>query len=137
MPRTLSRMVALHLLGLEVFWLVILGIPYMDAVGSMIIAGYIFYMAYIAFKESTLVLIDAVKNPEMEDQIASFVKQKFDVKVDDVLIRPLGHAFSAQLHIVLNPNLTLKETHEILTKVNTAVSERFGTEETTVIPRPI
>src|SRR3712207_3494756 len=75
------------------------GIPYMDAIGSMIIAGYIFYMAYQAFKESTLVLVDAVKNPEMEDQIARYVEQKFDVNVDDVLIRPLGHAFSAQLHV--------------------------------------
>jgi cation diffusion facilitator family transporter len=112
------------------------GIPYMDSIGSMIIAGYIFYMAYIAFKESTLVLVDAVKNPQMEDQIARFVEQKFDVNVDDVLIRPLGHAFSAQLHIALDQNLTLKEAHEILTKINIAVSERFETEETTVIPRP-
>jgi cation diffusion facilitator family transporter len=113
-----------------------LGIPYMDSIGSMIIAGYIFYMAYQAFKESTLVLVDAVKNPEMEDQIAGFVEQKFNVNVDDVLIRPLGHAISAQLHVVLDRNLTLGEAHEILTKINTAVSERFGTEETTVIPRP-
>jgi ferrous-iron efflux pump FieF len=108
----------------------------MDAIGSMIIAGYIFYMAYQAFKESTLVLVDAVKNPEMEDQIARYVEQKFDVNVDYVLIRPLGHAFSAQLHVVLDQNLTLKEVHQILTKINTAVSEKFGTEETTVIPRP-
>jgi cation diffusion facilitator family transporter len=113
-----------------------LGIPYMDAVGSMIIAGYIFYMAYQAFKESTLVLVDAVKNPEMEDQISSYVEQKFNVNVDDVLIRPLGHAFSAQLHVVLDKNLTLEEVHQILTKINAAISERFGTEETTVIPRP-
>ncbi|HEU0143323.1 MAG TPA: cation transporter dimerization domain-containing protein [Nitrososphaera sp.] len=112
------------------------GIPYMDAIGSMIIAGYIFYMAYTAFKESTLVLVDAVENPEMENDIARFVEQKFDVNVDDVLIRPLGYAFSAQLHVVLDQNLTLKEAHEILTKINAAVSERFGTEETTVIPRP-
>jgi cation diffusion facilitator family transporter len=112
------------------------GIPYMDGIGSMIIAGYIFYMAYQAFKESTLVLVDAVKNPEMEDQIARFVEQKFNVNIDDVLIRPLGHAFSAQLHVVLDKNLTLEEAHQILTKINTAVSEKFGTEETTVIPRP-
>jgi hypothetical protein len=30
----------------------------------------------------------------------------------------------------------LKEAYEILTKINAAVAERFGTEETTVIPRP-
>jgi cation diffusion facilitator family transporter len=112
------------------------GIPYMDGIGSMIIAGYIFYMAYTAFKESTLVLVDAVKNPQIEDQIARFVEQKFNVNVDDVLIRPLGHALSAQLHVALDQNLTLKETHDILTKINAAVSEKFGTEETTVIPRP-
>jgi cation diffusion facilitator family transporter len=112
------------------------GIAYMDSVGSMIIAGYIFYMAYTAFRESTLVLIDAVKNPLLENDIAEFVEHKFNVNVDDVLIRPLGHAFSAQLHVVLDQNLTLKEAYEILTKINAAVSERFGTEETTVIPRP-
>ena len=112
------------------------GIPYMDGIGSMIIAGYIFYMAYTAFKESTLVLVDAVKNPQLENDIAKFVEQKFNVNVDDVLIRPLGNAFSAQLHVALDQNLTVKEVHEILTKINAAVAERFGTEETTVIPRP-
>jgi hypothetical protein len=30
----------------------------------------------------------------------------------------------------------LKEAHEIMTKINTSVSEKFRTEETTVIPRP-
>jgi len=113
------------------------GIPYMDAVGGIIIAGYIFFMAYTAIRESTLVLVDAVKNPEMEDEIAKFVEHKFNVKVDDVLIRPLGHAFSAQLHVALDQNLPLKEAHDILTKINAAVVERFGTEETIVIPRPV
>jgi cation diffusion facilitator family transporter len=114
-----------------------LGIPYMDAVGSMIIAGYIFYMAYSAFKESTLVLVDAVKNPAMGNDITKFVEEKFNVNVDVVLIRPLGHAFSAQVHVVLDQNLTLKEAYEISTKINAGVSERFGTEETIVIPRPM
>jgi hypothetical protein len=60
------------------------------------------FMAYQVFKESTLVLVDAVKNPEMEDQIAGFVEEKFDINVDEVLIRPLSHAISAQLHGVLD-----------------------------------
>jgi divalent metal cation (Fe/Co/Zn/Cd) transporter len=53
------------------------------------------------------------KNREIEDQIARFVEQKFDVNVDDVLIRPLGQAFSAQTHVGLDQNLTLKEAYEI------------------------
>ena len=113
------------------------GIPYMDAIGSIVIAGYIFYMAYMAFKESTLVLLDAVKNPEIEQEISSFVEEKFDVSVDDVMIRPLGHALAAQVHVALDQNLSLKDAHDILTKINAAVAEKFGTEETTVIPRPV
>jgi cation diffusion facilitator family transporter len=112
------------------------GIPYMDAVGGMIIAGYIFFMAYTAFKESTLVLLDAVKNPEMEEEISRHIEQNFRVKVDDVLIRPLGHAFSAQLHISLDPGLSFKQVYEITTKIHDSVVARFGTEETTVIPKP-
>lgn len=112
------------------------GIPYMDAVGGIIIAGYIFYMARMAFKESTLVLLDAVKNPELEDEISNYVEQNFKVDVEDVLIRPLGHAMSAQIHTNMNPDLTLREVHEIITKIRNSVMEKFGTEETTVIPKP-
>jgi cation diffusion facilitator family transporter len=113
------------------------GVPYMDTIGSLIIAGYIFYMAFTAFKESTLVLLDAVKNPEIEREISNFVEQRFGVNVDDVLIRPLGHALSAQVHVTLDQNLLFKDAYEILTKINAAVTEKFGTEETTVIPRPV
>jgi cation diffusion facilitator family transporter len=42
-----------------------LGILYMDSVGGIIIAGYIFFMAYVASRESTLVLLDAVNNPDL------------------------------------------------------------------------
>lgn len=35
-------------------------IPYMDSIGSIIIAVYIFFMAYVAPKESTSVLVDSV-----------------------------------------------------------------------------
>jgi hypothetical protein len=38
-----------------------------------------------------------VKTLRWKNQIARFVEQRFDVNVDDVLIRPLGHAFSAQV----------------------------------------
>ena len=113
------------------------GIPYMDAVGGVIIAGYIFYMARMAFKESTLVLLDAVKNPELEDEISNYVEKTFSVDVEDVLIRPLGHAMSAQIHANFMADLTLREVDEVITKIRDAVMEKFGTEETTVIPKPI
>jgi hypothetical protein len=35
----------------------------MDSVGGLIIAGYVFFMAYVVLEESTLVLFDGVNNP--------------------------------------------------------------------------
>jgi divalent metal cation (Fe/Co/Zn/Cd) transporter len=53
------------------------------------------------------------KKPDCKICRAEFL----DVNVDVVLIRPLGHAFSAQLHVVLDQNLTLKEAHKIQQKI--------------------
>src|SRR5215210_5231379 len=61
------------------------GIPYMDSIGSMIIAGYIFYMAYTAFKESTLVLVDAVNNPTLSTEITKHLHEKFQLYTSEVL----------------------------------------------------
>jgi cation diffusion facilitator family transporter len=113
------------------------GVPYMDAIGGIIIAGYIFFMAYTAFKESTLVLVDAVKNPKLQEEISSHVEKNFDVNVDEVRIRPLGHAFSAQVHVALDHSMTLDNVHALLTKIRESVTKEFETEETVIIPRPV
>jgi cation diffusion facilitator family transporter len=113
------------------------GIPYMDAVGSIIIAVYIYFVAAAAFKESTLVLIDGVKNPELQQQISNHIENKFDVKVEKVLLRPLGHNFSAQVHVELDKNLTLEKAHETLTLIRNSVLEDFKAEDAVVVPRPV
>ncbi len=116
-----------------------LGILYMDAIGSIIIAGYIFYMAYTAFKESTFVLLDALEEPELKQQISKFIEEKFryeNVKVEDVFLRPLGPTSSARIHIVLDGNMTLNQAHPLLTRIRKDISSKFQLEDTVVIPRP-
>jgi cation diffusion facilitator family transporter len=113
------------------------GVPYMDAVGGMIIAVYIFFMAYTAFRESTLVLIDAIKNPELQQQITNHIESKFNVKVEKILLRPLGHDFSAQVHIELDRNLTLDKAHETLTQIRNSLIKDFKVEDPLVIPKPV
>ena len=73
----------------------------------------------------------------MGGEISRFVEQEFNVKVDEAFIIPLWHSFFTQLRVALDQDLTLEQSHEILTKIDGEVSERFGTEETTVIPRPV
>jgi len=113
------------------------GIPYMDSVGSLIIAGYIFWMAYTAFKESTLVLVDAVRNPELQLTISNHIEKNFNAKVEKILIRPVGRGFYAQVHVELDRNMTLESAHEILTKIRKSVLEDFKADDAVIIPRPI
>lgn len=113
------------------------GIPYMDSVGGILIAGYIFFMAYTAFKESTLVLIDAVRNPELQQTIANHLKAKFDVKVEKILLRPIGRNFSAQVHVELDRTMTLEKANEILTLIRKSVLEDFKAEDAIIIPKPV
>lgn len=113
------------------------GIPYMDSVGSILIAGYIFFMAYTAFRESTLVLIDGVKNPELQQEIARHIEKKFNVKVEKILLRPLGHEFSAQVHVELDRNMTLDKAHETLTSIRNSLIGDFKVEDPVVIPKPV
>jgi cation diffusion facilitator family transporter len=113
------------------------GIPYMDSVGGILIAGYIFFMAYTAFKESTLVLIDAVSNPELQQTIANHLKSKFDVKVEKILLRPVGRNFSAQVHVELDRTMTLDKAHEVLTLIRKCVLEDFKADDAVVIPKPV
>ncbi len=113
------------------------GIPYMDSIGSILIAVYIFFMSATAFKESTLVLIDGVKNPELQQKIATHIEKKFNVRVEKILLRPLGHDFSAQVHVELDRNMTLDKAHETLTNIRNSLIEDFKAEDPVVIPKPV
>ena len=80
----------------------------MDSIGSIIIAGYIFFMAYVALKELTLVLVDGVNDPLLGDIIKKHIEKKFNVRVSNIL-RPLGYSCAVEASIILNKNPILGE----------------------------
>ena len=85
------------------------GIPYLDSIGSMIITGYISFMAYVALKELTLVLVDSVNDLLLRDTIKKHIEKRFNIWVSDVLIRRLGYSFAVEASIILNKNTILGE----------------------------
>jgi len=113
------------------------GIPYMDAVGSVLIAGYIFYMAFTALKESTLVLVDAVKNPELQEQIARFVVTKYNLKVEKIMLRPAGHDFHAQIHVELGKDMTLEQADDVMAEVRESLIQEFQLEDPVIVAKPV
>jgi divalent metal cation (Fe/Co/Zn/Cd) transporter len=94
-------------------------------------------MAFAALKESTLVLVDAVKNPEMQSEIALHIQTKFGLKVEKILLRPSGQEFYAQIHVELDRNMNLEKANELMAKVRESVMAEFETEDTVIIPKPV
>lgn len=110
------------------------GIPYTDSIGRLIIAGYVFFMAYVALRESTLVLLDAVNNPNLSTQIAEHIQKKFQLTAGDILIRPLGTAIEAHISIILEPDMTLKDILKITDDIKKSTADEFKINQVVVIP---
>jgi divalent metal cation (Fe/Co/Zn/Cd) transporter len=93
-----------------------LGIPELDAVGSMIIAAYILSVAYVAIKESSLILLDACESPEMTSVLASALKTVEGVRgVPSIRLRPSGPFVIGVISVLVDGSLTVATT-ELLRK---------------------
>src|SRR5712691_7220539 len=96
------------------------GFSQMDSIGGIIIAGYIFSVAYVSLKQSSLILVDSWQNPNVTDLIRQTIEDKFkrrdQIKVRSILLRPAGMmVIFAAVHIELDGNKRLADV-ELLTK---------------------
>jgi len=96
------------------------GFSQMDAIGGMIIAGYIFSVAYVSVKQSSLILVDSWQNPKVTDLIRQTIEDKFkkkdQVKVRSILLRPAGMmVVFAAVNLEVDGNKRLADV-ELLTR---------------------
>lgn len=112
------------------------GFVFMDAIGGLIIAGYIFVMVYTAIKESALVLVDAVHNPHMTESIKTLINNKFKIKTRDIFLRPVGREFNAEVHIVLPNETRLDETSKLVNEISSTIKNDLRLAGVLVVPHP-
>lgn len=113
------------------------GFLQMDAIGGMIIAGYIFSVSYISLKKSSLILVDSWQNPKLTELIKQHVEQKqfrvgegpeqsqTKVKVRSVLLRPAGMVSQAEVHIEVDGDKPLKDVEMICLQVEMEIRSKF------------
>jgi cation diffusion facilitator family transporter len=113
------------------------GFLQMDAIGGMIIAGYIFSVSYISLKKSSLILVDSWQNPKLTELIKQHVEQKqfrvgegpeqsqTRVKVRSVLLRPAGMVSQAEVHIEVDGDKPLKDVEMICLQVEMEIRSKF------------
>ncbi len=101
-----------------------LGYHQMDAVGGMAVAVFIVIVAFVAIKESSLVLVDAYHNPALVDEIRRIVESEAGVRVEDVLLRRAGPYVQSEIHIKVDGSMMVKQLDQTKVRIVNGVREK-------------
>lgn len=108
-----------------------------DAIGGLVIAGFIFSVAYVSVKQSSLILVDAWQNPVSTEYMKKLVEQKFngDVNVRSIKLRQTGAISRAEIHLEIDGSKPLNEVEMLLLNTEMAVKSSIpGMGAVVVIP---
>jgi cation diffusion facilitator family transporter len=97
-----------------------------DSVAGIIIALFVFTVAYSVIKESSLVLMDACQCSDIISDIERIAKSVKHVKgVHDIRMRKLGPYLVGDMHIVVDGDMSVREADQIATQVEEEVKKEF------------
>lgn len=104
---------------------VYLGFPQADPIGAIIIAAFIFSISYYILKDSSLVLLDIISNPQMVEQVKTLIERSHGVKVSSISLRPMGPFLYADINVVLDGSVTVAEFKRLANSIKKSVRKRF------------
>jgi len=114
------------------------GVRELDAVGGMIIGFFILGVAYVAIKESSLILLDACESPEMTSVLSAVLRTIPGVKeVGSIRLRPSGPYLTGIISVSVNGEETIANAEKMrrqIIDILPSVIEPIG--EVTVVFRP-
>jgi cation diffusion facilitator family transporter len=97
-----------------------------DAIAGVIIALFVFTVSYSIVKEASLVLMDACQCSDILTDIANVAKSVKRVRsVHDIRMRQIGPYLMGDMHVVVDPDMTVREADLIATQVEQRVKEEF------------
>jgi len=97
-----------------------------DSIAGVIIAFFVFTVAYSIIKEASLVLMDACQCTEILSDIKNVAKSVKHVKeVHSIRMRKLGPYLMGDMHVVVDGNMTVKEADQIATQIEEQVKQEF------------
>src|ERR671913_1290011 len=109
-----------------------------DAIGGMIIAGYIFSVSYISLKRSSLILVDAWENPKITDTVKKTVEERFtneNIRVRSVLLRSSGVTAQAEVHMEVDGNKPLTDVEMLSLEIEMEIRSKIpDIERVSVVP---
>lgn len=108
-----------------------------DPLFALLIAGYILYSAFGIAREAIDLLMDRELSPEIRKRIVAIAYAEPEVRgVHDLRTRQSGHAYFIQLHLEIDGDLSLRDSHAIADRVELAIAEAYPTAEVIVHQDP-
>jgi cation diffusion facilitator family transporter len=97
-----------------------------DAIAGIIISLFVFTMVYAIFKEASWVLMDAYQCPEILTEIENIARSVKQVKqVHSLRMRKLGPYLIGDLHVVVDADLTVRDSGKIAYEIEERVKKEF------------
>ena len=105
------------------------GFLQMDAIGGIIIAGYIFLVSFMFLKKSVSILLDSCLDYNFSDKLKKMIIERFSdeiINVKSVLIRPVGMAMHAEIHIEIDGKKKFGEVDLLLNDIGMVLRSKFS-----------
>ena len=104
----------------------LLGLANCDAIAALIVAAVLLWGAIGVFREAANQLLDHELSPEARDRIVEIVTRDARIAgVHQLRTRAAGPFVHMQMHVDLDPDLSLTEAHEVLVEAEKRVLEEF------------
>lgn len=112
-----------------------LGYPVFDGITALAVTGAILYSAWLIFHRATRVLSDSTAlEPEEVESVAMSVKGVHSV--EKIRSRGSENQLSVDLHIRVDPDISITEAHNITHRVRQAVEESTGAIDVVIHTEP-
>ena len=104
-----------------------------DAAVSLVVAAMVAWAAWGILREASLVLTDAATDVEPKALLAAIVTTPGAITAHNLRVRSSGGRNWVEVHVTVDPELTVKQAHEVATDVESAIRNEVGPETQAIV----
>lgn len=110
-----------------------IGLRGADAAISLVVAAMIAWTAWGILRDASLVLTDAATNIEPAVLLGAILAAPGAITAHNLRVRSSGGQNWVEVHVTVEPELTVKQAHEVATGVEAAIRNEIGPETHAIV----
>jgi cation diffusion facilitator family transporter len=110
-----------------------IGLRGADAAVSLVVAGMVALTAWGILREASLVLTDAATDVEARPLLAAILAAPGAITAHNLRVRSSGGRNWVEVHVTVDPQLTVKQAHEVATGVESAIRNQVGPDTQAIV----